>query len=130
MVTDPIADFITQLKNAGAANKASVTVPYSNVVFEVAKVLERAGYVASVAKRGKKAKRFVEVGIRYNDGRPHITNVRRISKSSRRVYRGVSDIMPVRQGHGIMVLSTPKGVFSGADARRHGVGGEALCEVW
>jgi small subunit ribosomal protein S8 len=130
MVSDPIADFIIRLKNASAAGRASVSVPYSNIVFELANVFEREGYVASVAKRGKKAKKSIEVGICYEDGRPRITDARRISKPSRRVYRAARDLMPVRQGHGLLVVSTPKGLFSGAKARKQNIGGEALCEIW
>ncbi|MCI0619975.1 30S ribosomal protein S8 [Candidatus Wolfebacteria bacterium] len=130
MVTDPIADFIVQLKNAGAVGKASVGIPYSNVTFAVAQLLKREGYVDEVSKRGKRGKKTIEVALRYDDDEPRITNVRRVSKPSRRVYWGVRDIRPVRQGHGLVVLSTPKGVASGADARKSGVGGEVLFELW
>ena len=130
-ISDPIADFIIQIKNAGAAGKESITVPYSKVRMVVAELLKKEGYVENVGKHGRKTRKSIEVHIRYGkDGKPYIQDVKRISKPSRRVYFGVGDIRNVRQGHGELIVSTPEGVMTGKEARRRGVGGEALFEIW
>lgn len=127
---DPISNMLNGIKNAGAARVPFTTVPCSGPVLAVAELLEREGYIASVTKKGKKVRKFIEIGIRYNDAKPRVSGVSRLSKPSRRVYMGVSDIKSVRQGHGLLVLSTPKGVMTGGQARKEHVGGEALFMIW
>jgi len=130
-VSDPIADFIIQIKNAGQSGKDSVVVPYSKLKMAVAELLNKEGYVASVEKHGRKTKKFIEIGILYTDSKePRIQDVRKISKPSRRVYVSTQDIRSVRQGHGISVLSTPQGVLTGEEAKKRGVGGESLFDIW
>lgn len=130
MVTDPIADFITQLKNAGAVGKREVSLPFSQFKMAVAEKLKQSGYVTSVDKKGKKVKKTLEVALKYVDGKHAIADVKRISKPGRRMYRSVSEIHPVRYGRGILILSTPNGVKTDAEARKEKVGGEALFEIW
>ncbi len=125
MVTDPISDFLVRLQNASLVKKGSVTLPYSAVKHAIAKVLEKEGYLASVAKKNN----LLTVELKYA-GRPAISGVKRISKPSRRMYLGVRDIRPVKRGHGLLVLSTPKGVVTGKEAQVARVGGEALFEIW
>ena len=127
---DPISNMLNSIKNAGAVKLPTVVVPHSNLCFAVAELLAREGYAASVTKKGKKTRKFIEIGVLYDGTRPRVTNVKRLSKPSRRVYRGVGDIRPVRQGHGLLVLSTPKGLMTGSDARKEHVGGEALFTIW
>lgn len=128
---DPISNMLNGIKNAGAARLPSVTVPYANHSFSIAELLEREGYIASVVKKGKKVRKFIEIGIRYdNESKPRVSGVKRLSKPSRRVYMNVSDIRPVRQGHGTLVLSTPKGIMTDMNARKEHVGGEALFTIW
>jgi len=127
---DPISNMIIQLKNAGMAGIPSTTVPYSNVKFEIASLLKKEGYVASVEKKGKTVKKNLELGVVYTDKKPRISDVKRVSKPSRRVYLGVKDIRPVLQGHGIMILSTPKGILTEKQARKEHVGGEVLFKIW
>jgi len=129
-MTDPISNMIIQLKNAGMAGIPSTTVPFSNLKFEIASLLQKEGYVASVEKKGKTVKKNLELGVAYNDKKPRISDVKRVSKPSRRVYLGVKDIRPVLQGHGIMVLSTPKGILTEKQARREHVGGEILFKIY
>jgi len=130
-VSDPIADFITQIKNAGAAGKTAVVMPYSKATAAVADVLKQEGYLVRVDKQGRKVGKSIVVGIGYDDAqRPRVHDVKRISKPSRRVYVRVGDIRPVRQGYGTLVLSTSEGVLTGDEARKRGVGGEALFEIW
>lgn len=123
---DPIADMIIRIKNAGMAGHETVTVPYSRVKHAIADTLEKEGYITSVTKRAKKAKKHLEVGLKYRGNRPYITNVDRISKPSRRVYMGVKDMKPVRDGHGCRIISTPKGIMTDAEARKNHIGGEVL----
>lgn len=131
MVGDPIGDFIIRLKNASAVAHDSVAVPHSKVKMAIAEVLKEAGFVKEVEKRGKKVRKTINVDLLYNkDGSPRITEVKRISKPSRRMYKGADEIFPVRYGKGVLVLSTPKGILTDAQARKEGVGGEALFEIW
>lgn len=125
MVNDPISDFLVRLQNASRVNKGSVVLPYSAVKGAIAKVLEKEGYLSSVSKKNN----MLVVELKYTDG-PAISGVKRISKPSRRMYLGVRDIRPVKRGHGLLVLSTPKGVVTGKDAMVARVGGEALFEIW
>ena len=127
---DPIADMITRIQNAGAVRKETVSVPYSNLRSAVASLLLKEGYLLSVNKKGKKERKFIEIGIAYDGGRPKINKAVRVSKLSRRMYIGFRDIKPVRQGYGDLVLSTPKGVLTGAGARKLKVGGEVLFKIW
>ncbi|HET8581424.1 MAG TPA: 30S ribosomal protein S8 [Candidatus Paceibacterota bacterium] len=130
MVTDPIADLIIQLKNAGAVGKPTVSLPFSKFKFAVAEKLKEAGYVAAAERKGRKVKKTLEITLRYAEGAHAITDVKRISKPGRRVYKPVSEIHAVRYGKGSLILSTPRGVMTDAEARKEKVGGEALFEIW
>ena len=131
MVTDPVADFITRLRNAGAVRKETVSLPYSKLKHAIAdKLLER-GYVRAVEKHGRKAKKTLEVGLAVKkDGSPRITGAARVSRPGCRSYMKASDIVPVRFGKGSLFLSTPKGILTGDEARKEKVGGEALFKIW
>ncbi len=129
MVGDRVANFIVALKNAGAAKLPTVSFPYSKLVLCIAEILEKEGYIKSSGKKGKKRGKFVEVELLYKDGRPAIQDVKRVSHQSRRIYRSSKDIYPVRNGFGMAVISTTKGLLSDRDARAQHVGGEVLFEV-
>lgn len=131
MVNDPIADFIIQLKNASAVKKPSVAVPYSQFLHAVAEVLIARGFLIAAAKKGKKARKLLEVELAYRpDGTPTISDVKRVSKPGRRLYSAAGALRPVRAGRGALVVSTPAGVFTGEEARKQNVGGELLFEIW
>lgn len=131
MVTDPVADFCNQLKNAGAVKKSTILVPLSNLKLAIAEVLVAEGYVKSAQVKGKKVRKMLELVLAYDaEGVHKIHGVTRISKPSRRMYRSVSEIVPVRYGHGALILSTPKGILTGDAAKKEKVGGEALFEIW
>ena len=131
MVGDPIGDFIIRLKNAGAVRHESVSVPFSKMKMAVAEVLLAAGFIKGVEKQGKKVRKTIQIDLLYKaDGTPRITEVKRISKPGRRTYKGAEEVFPVRYGKGLLVLSTPKGILTGAQARKEGIGGEALFEIW
>jgi small subunit ribosomal protein S8 len=131
MMTDPIADMLTRVRNATAARKASVDVPWSRHKEEIARVLVQEGYLVAAATIEAEPRRVLRIDLRYdNQRRPVITGIRRVSRPSLRVYVGMDKIPAVRGGLGINVLSTPKGVLVDRDARREKVGGEVICTVW
>jgi len=131
MMTDPIADLLTRIRNANNARKASVDIPWSRQKEEIARVLVDEGYLGGVSVVEGTPRNVLRVELRY-DGqrRPVISGVRRVSRPSLRVYVGVKDIPAVRRGLGVNVLSTPKGVLVDRNARRENVGGEVICTVW
>ena len=126
MVNDPIADLLIRIQNASRVGKASISVPFSKMKLAIADVLSKEGYVGAPDKKNY----ALNIPLSYKNGRPVITGVKRLSKLSRRTYMGVRDVRPVRAGHGLLVLSTPKGIMTGAQARAQRVGGEALFEIW
>jgi small subunit ribosomal protein S8 len=131
MMTDPIADLLTRIRNATQARKATVDVPWSDQKAEITKVLVAEGYLEGVSVVEEQPRRVLRIAIRYDERRiPAITGIKRISRPSLRVYVGVKDIPAVRKGLGVSVLSTPKGVLADRDARREKVGGEVICTVW
>ncbi len=127
---DTISNMIIIMKNGSLAGKESVLVPYSKMKNAILECLKKEGYVAGVSKKVKKDHPVLEVVLTYADKKPKITEVERISKQSRRIYFGMKDIHSVRNGTGLLVLSTPKGIMSGKQARTEHVGGEALFRVW
>ncbi len=127
---DSISNMIIVMKNGSLAGKESVAFPYSKMKNAIGECLKKAGYVSEVSKKVKKGVPMLEVGLVYADSKPKITEVERISKQSRRVYYGMKDIHSVRNGSGLLVLSTPKGILSGKEARKEQVGGEALFRLW
>lgn len=118
------------LKNAGEANKESITVPFSNMTFSIAETLAKHGYVKSVSKKGKKVIKSIEVEVAYEGAEPKIKGVERISKLSRRMYEKASDIKPFRNGFGNVILTTPKGILTDKEAKKENVGGEMLFRIW
>ena len=131
MMTDPLADMLTRIRNAGQAGHANTVCPASKVKLAVARVLAEEGFLGEVAvdEEGRFPQLRLEVRYR-DDGRPMIDGLRRVSRPSCRVYVGANKIPKVRNGLGSAVLSTPKGVLSDRAARAEAVGGELLCEVW
>lgn len=130
MTTDPISNFLNQIKNGGLAKKESVTVPASNLKLAIAEALVRTGWLKSVVKRGKKVKKYLTCEINYTNGQPKITGVKRVSKPSCRVYASVLDLKPIRDGFGMAILSTSKGILTGFEAKKQKVGGEVLFEIF
>ena len=129
MVGDPIADFITRLKTGGRAHKESVSLPYSKLKEAIATVLVSEGYLKSVSTK-KKDNGVLEVELAYHNGVSKITEVQRISKSSRRIYKGFADMHPARGGVEKTILSTPKGIMTDRQAIKAKVGGEVLFKIW
>ncbi|MFH0792275.1 MAG: 30S ribosomal protein S8 [bacterium] len=130
-MTDPIADLLNRIRNAQAVNKPTVEIPYSDLKFEILKIMEKEGLVEKLEKKGKRVKRSVEVTLRYEDGAvPVISGLKRVSRPGQRIYLRVKEIRSVRGGYGFSIISTPKGLMSDKGARRAGIGGEVICEVW
>ncbi|OHA84375.1 MAG: 30S ribosomal protein S8 [Candidatus Yonathbacteria bacterium RIFCSPLOWO2_01_FULL_47_33b] len=127
---DPIADMLISIKNAGNAGKSTAVVPFSKMKETIATVLFQNGFIASYAKKGKKVVKTLELGIAFDGKQPRVANVARVSKPSKRVYIKAAEIKLVKNGYGLLVLSTPKGVMTGAEARKAQVGGEALFKIW
>jgi small subunit ribosomal protein S8 len=131
MMTDPVGDMLTRIRNAGRAKHAQMRCPSSKLKVAVARVLSREGFVGEVRVESEGSKPVMVVDLRYRDtGSIIIDGIRRVSRPGRRVYVGSDQIPRIRNGLGIAVLSTSKGVLCDRDAREANVGGEMLCEVW
>jgi small subunit ribosomal protein S8 len=130
-LTDPVADFLTRIRNAIRAKHQKVDVPASKLKLELARILKEEGYIANYKATEEQGHKLVRVYLKYGpDDEAIISNVARVSRPGCRVYVGHDKIPRVLGGMGINILTTPKGVMTGRQARREGVGGELLCEVW
>jgi len=130
-MTDPIADMLNRIRNAQAVLKATVDVPFSDLKYEIAKILEKKGFVAKIEKKGKKTRRTIEITLKYDANQPVISGLKRISKPGQRIYKKAKEIKPVKGGYGVAVISTPKeGLVTDKEARKKKLGGEVICEVW
>lgn len=127
---DQISNLLISLKNAGAVNKATIMVPHSKVKEAIAVVLKDEGFIKTYHVHSNGVKKTLEIVLEYVGKNPKVTEVKRLSKLGLRKYYQVEDIKKVRNGQGLLVLSTPKGIMTGALARKENVGGEALFEIW
>jgi small subunit ribosomal protein S8 len=131
MTTDPIADFLTRIRNGSRAKHPRVDMPSSKLKIEIARILKDEGYLANYKVVDEKGKKTLRVFLRYTPERLSvITDLKRVSRPGSRRYVGKFGIRPVVGGMGIAILSTPRGLMTGQSARKEGVGGELLCEVW
>ncbi|MBC7811683.1 MAG: 30S ribosomal protein S8 [Burkholderiales bacterium] len=134
MTSDPIADLITRIRNGLLARHASVQIPFSKIKVEIARILKEEGFIEEYTVTESKPGNLLEVTLKYygsrRDRRPVITNIERVSKPGRRVYRNRKDLPRVLSGTGIAIVTTPRGVMTAQEARRQRVGGEVLCYVW
>lgn len=126
MVTDPIADMLARIRNAHLALHKEVNVPSSKMKASLANILKQEGYVEDVVIEDG----GIKITLKYRNGKPAITGLRRISTPGRRVYVGATEIPRVQNGLGICILTTSRGVMDGCSARENKVGGELLCEIW
>ena len=130
-MNDPIGDMLARIRNAAMRGKSTVSVPASQMRVRVLDVLADEGYIRGYEKvTGADGHPAIEISLKYFDGTPVIRELKRVSKPGRRVYMGVKDIPSVRQGLGVSIVSTPRGVMSDASARTANVGGEVLCTVF
>lgn len=133
-MTDPISDMLIVIKNAQAAKKEQAILPFSRMKLAIARVLKDSEFIAGYEKKAKKIKNsehdFLYITLKYEDNQGAISDVKLVSKPSRRMYMGAKDIRPVRSGYGIGILSTSKGIMSSIEAKKSGLGGEIICEIW
>ena len=130
-MNDPIADMLTRIRNSSLRGKSTVMTPASKLRAWVLDVLADEGYIRGYeAKTGADGHPAIEISLKYYEGEGVIRTIQRISKPGRRVYSGVSDLKPHRNGLGISILSTPSGVLSDHEARSQNVGGEVLCQIF
>jgi len=129
MMTDPIADMLTRVRNAQAASKADVTMPSSKLKNAIAKVLQDEGYIAGFSSDGA-AKPTLTITLKYHEGRPVIDEIKRVSRPGLRIYKNKHELPKILNGLGVAIVSTSAGVMSDREARASGRGGEILCTVY
>lgn len=129
-MTDPIADMLNRIRNAQSLSHPEVKVPFSKLKYEIIKILEKEKFLEKIEKVGKKTKKIIKINLRYENGKPAISSLKRISRPSRRVYIPVKEIRQLRGGYGISIISTPKGLMTNREAKKQRVGGEVICEIW
>ncbi|HIE17334.1 MAG TPA: 30S ribosomal protein S8 [Dehalococcoidia bacterium] len=130
MITDPIADMLTRIRNAVMAHHDSVLVPASRIKLSIAKILKDEGFIADYTVLRGRPQRVIKILLKYTDGRPAIVGLERVSRPGLRMYVGRREIPRVYGGLGIAILSTSKGIMTGQEAWRRNLGGELLCYIW
>lgn len=131
MTTDPIADMLTRIRNALQARHPKVDVPASRMKTEIARILKEEGYIINYKVAEEGAKKVIKIYLKYQpNNRPVISHMERVSRPGCRVYVGRDEIPRVLGGLGVNILSTPRGLMTGRDARQAGAGGEVLCQIW
>ncbi|TAN34066.1 30S ribosomal protein S8 [Patescibacteria group bacterium] len=129
MMTDPIADMLTRIRNASMAKKKEVVVPFSRLKMNIAELLVKHGYLQK-AEEKKEKHPFIVLVLKYNNSQPAISSIKRVSRPGQRQYIKKDEIKPVLEGFGLAILSTPKGLLTDKEARQGKVGGEVICEVY
>ena len=133
-MTDPITDMLNRIRNAQALLKEQVSFPFSNLKYDIAKILEKEGFIEKAEKKGRKTKRIIDIILKYQNEqegkRPSISGLIRVSKPGQRLYVKAKKIRRVKGGYGISIVSTSKGVMTGKEARKQKLGGEIICEIW
>ncbi|MBI1908447.1 30S ribosomal protein S8 [Candidatus Uhrbacteria bacterium] len=131
MMTDPISDMLTRIRNAGMAKQRTVLMPRSNMKFAVAKIMQGEGYLAGVEAYEDGNKPMMRLTLKYDEaGSPAIASITRVSKPGQRVYVKSSDLHGVRSGLGFAIVSTPNGLMTTQEAKKRHLGGELICEVY
>lgn len=129
-MTDPISDMLTRIRNAQAVKHKTVIIPFSKLKFNLAKILEKQGIVGKVTSQGRKVRKVIEIELRYRQGSPIVNTFKRVSKPGRRIYIKKSELHPIRQGYGLIIISTSQGLVTNEQAKKKGLGGEIICEIW
>lgn len=128
---DTVAIMLTTIRNASAVKHESAMVPYSKVNFGILQILNKENWISEIELKKRGEQRLIVVNLKYNtDGTPAISAITRVSKPGKRIYRKWKELMSVRQGYGISILSTPSGIITGKEARSKKVGGEVLCQIY
>lgn len=138
-MTDPISDMLNRIRNAQAVLNPTVSVPFSSFKYEIAKILEKEGLTGRIEKKGRDVKKTIEIILKYNkntdpkEGQklvPAISGLKRVSKPGQRIYAPYKNVKRVRNGFGMSIISTPKGLLTDKEARKQKTGGEIICEIW
>ena len=129
-ITDPVGDLLTRIRNGQLRGTATVKSPNSKLRVRVLDVLQAEGFIRGYAEVETKGRNELEIELKYHEGKPVIRELKRVSTPGRRVYAGVGDLKPHRQGLGLSIISTPQGVMTDSTAREKNVGGEVLCQVF
>ena len=128
---DPIADLLNRIKNAQAVLHPVADVPCSNLKLRIAEILKREGLITDFKKRGKKDMKILRIDLKYNEDKtPAISNFKKVSKPGQRIYKKSQEIRRVKNGYGLAIVSTNKGLLTDKEARRQKVGGEVMLEIW
>ncbi|HRY52352.1 MAG TPA: 30S ribosomal protein S8 [Candidatus Portnoybacteria bacterium] len=127
---DPIADLLIRIKNAQDAGHEMAEAPFSGIKLSIAKILEKEGFIGGAEKKGIKNKEKLEIKLKYNQGVGAISGIKRVSRLGQRVYSPALKLKPIKQGYGLSIVSTSQGLMSGKEAKKKGIGGEVLCELW
>lgn len=130
MLTDPIADMLTRIRNAIMVKAEKVDIPASRMKLDIAKILKEEGYIRAYKIIKDRKQGILRISLKYVDGEPVITGLKKVSKPSRRIYVGYNDLSNVMGGVGIAILTTSKGILSDKGCKREKVGGELLCYIW
>ena len=127
---DQITDMLNRIRNAQAVLHPKIEIPFSNLKYEIAKILEKNGLIEKAVKNGKKEKRTIEITLKYENKEGVIAGLKRVSKPGQRIYLPSSSIRKVKGGYGLSIISTSKGLMTGQEAKKQKLGGEILCEIW
>ncbi len=127
---DNIANMLVQIKNAQAIGKKTAVIPFSKTKFAIAKILEKTNFIAAVGTEDRKEKKVLVVDLKYQNQKPAISGIKRMSKPGCRIYVSYQDLKPVKQGRGLAILSSSKGILTDKEAKEQKAGGELLCQVW
>lgn len=127
---DPIANMLSIIRNALAVSHKTVTLPFSQLKYEIAKILEKEGFVEKVEKKGRKPGKTLEITLKYNNKTPAISGLKKISRQSQRIYTKAKKLKPIKSGYGIAIVSTSQGLMTNKEAKKRKLGGEIICEIW
>ena len=129
-VTDPIADYLIRIRNAISAGHEKVDIPKSSVKLEITKILKEEGFIANYKVQDDTKQGSIRIFLKYSDGESVITGLKQVSRPGRRIYKVKEKVPKVMGGLGVSIVSTSKGILTGHESLKQGVGGEVLCEVW
>lgn len=129
-MTDPISDMLTRIRNAQTAGHETLVVPASQVKYRIVEIMKQEGYLEDYERHDVPPQGTIDIRLKWHSGQPAIEGLRRVSRPGQRCYARVSEIPKVRNGLGIMIVSTSKGLMTDRAARKAGVGGELICSVW
>jgi small subunit ribosomal protein S8 len=129
-MTDPVSDMLTRIRNAMSARHESLEMPASKTKLKIAEILQNEGYIAGFEKRDEGPQGIIHIDLKWISGQPAIEGLRRVSRPGQRTYARCTDIPKVRNGLGVMIVSTSRGMMTDRAARKAGVGGELVCSIW